>query len=451
MAQENSEIKVLSVVDDINNGGAGRAAYRIHQGVNAVRQGVRSKMFVKEGSPKEDVTTLSEFLPKGAWLKAWNWLAGKVKNQIQHSIRWRPYKNTQDKSYKSDLRGTWLNGALQKPEYDILHLHWINKRFIKIKDLPTDKPVIWTLHDSWPFCGTCHYFLDCKGYQHECGCCPQLGSSNPNDLSHKVWAEKKRVFDQLNLHIVSPSRWLADCARQSSLFVGRDIRVIPNCLDTDMFRPLSKAEIVEFAEHQQNAVVSRVLREATEEKGLAKPLILYGAANAASDRIKGFASLLSALQILDKQGFEANLVVFGTSETDLPLNFKHISVTFVGFVSDVNLLVWLYNAADVMVVPSLTENLSCAIMEALSCGTPVCCFNIGGNSDMVEHQVNGYLAKEKDCSDLTHGIQECISHSIEWGTAARESVVKKYSVDVVTKQYVELYKELASSVLSPQR
>ena len=99
--------------------------------------------------------------------------------------------------------------------------------------------------------------------------------------------------------------------------------------------------------------------------------------------------------------------------------------------------------ADVMVVPSLTENLSCAIMEALSCGTPVCCFNIGGNGDMVEHQVNGYLAKEKDCSDLAHGIQECIAHSAEWGAAARESVVKKYAVEVVAKQYVELYKELA--------
>ena len=110
---------------------------------------------------------------------------------------------------------------------------------------------------------------------------------------------------------------------------------------------------------------------------------------------------------------------------------------------DVNLLIWLYNAADVMVVPSLTENLSCAIMEALSCGTPVCCFNIGGNGDMVEHLVNGYLAKEKDWSDLALGIRDCITHSAEWGTAARESVVKKYAVDVVAKQYVELYKDVA--------
>lgn len=62
---------------------------------------------------------------------------------------------------------------------------------------------------------------------------------------------------------------------------------------------------------------------------------------------------------------------------------------------------------------------------------------------MVDHRVNGYLAKEKDWSDLAHGIQECIAHSAEWGAAARESVVKNYAVDVVAKQYVELYKELA--------
>lgn len=148
------------------------------------------------------------------------------------------------------------------------------------------------------------------------------------------------------------------------------------------------------------------------------------------------------MQILDKQGSEANLVVFGANATDLPLNFEHISVTFVGYIGNTAVLTALYSIADVMVVPSLTENLSCAIMESLSCGTPVCCFNIGGNGDMVEHQQNGYLANESDCIDLARGIQECITHSTEWGAAARESVVTKYAVDVVAKQYVELYKEV---------
>jgi len=409
-------VKVLSIVDNIANGGAGRAAYRIHQGVNAVDAGVQSKMFVKVGQQQEDVATLDQFVPHNALFRAFDWIAGKVKNQIQHKIVWRPYKKTQDSSYKSDLRGTWLNGALMKQEYDVLHLHWINKRFIKIEDLPTDKPIVWSLHDTWPFCGVCHYFGECDKFQHICGACPSLGSTIENDLSRKVLSRKKEVYDKLDLHIVAPSNWMAECARKSSLFAGRDIRVIPNCLDTELFKPL---------DIQPD-----------------KTYILYGAANAAKDERKGFKYLLRALEVLNEQGFtDYEVLVFGANKGDIELPVG-VPVQFLGFISDPRQLVILYNQAAVMVVPSHNENLSCAIMEALSCGRPVCCFDIGGNSDMVEHRVNGYLAKEKDCADMAAGIQECIAHSAEWGKSARESVLQKYTTEIVAKQYVELYREV---------
>ncbi|MDY4850741.1 MAG: glycosyltransferase [Paludibacteraceae bacterium] len=434
-------LRVLSVCTSDVAGGAARAAFRIHESVR--QEGVDSRMFVKQkGSHDPHVHALAEYTPQNGFQETMDWVALKIKNKWQHAL-WRPYRKTMDKNYKSDLRGTRIYGALQKWDYDVLHLHWINNRFIKIEDLPTDKPIVWTLHDSWPFCGVCHYFLDCVGYQQQCGSCPQLGSHDSNDLSYQIWKKKKSVFDTLNIHIVSPSRWLADCAAKSSLFAGRDIRVIPNCLDTNVFRPLTQTEVETnlSTAQKQNVAVSCVLRAAAAEKRLEKPFLLYGAANAVKDRIKGFASLLSALQILDQQGFEANLMVFGAAETELPMRFEHITVTFLGYVSDTSLLVTLYNMADVMVVPSLTENLSCAIMEALSCGTPVCCFNIGGNGDMVEHRVNGYLAKERDCTDMATGIKDCIAHSVEWSVAARESVVKRYSIPIVAKMYLDLYKE----------
>ncbi|MGN0317381.1 MAG: glycosyltransferase [Lachnospira sp.] len=437
-------IKILSVSHSDCAGGAAIAAHRIHRAVNEAHCGVQSTMLVK--SRHTDDTTIrcvDEFLPHNAFYRSWQWVKTKCANKYWHAL-WHPYQKTNDSNFKSDLRGMDIGDALRKLDYDVLHLHWINQRFIRLEDIPDDKPIIWTLHDSWPFCGECHYFLECEGYRQQCGCCPQLGSHCPNDLSHKIWKAKQKCYATKNIIVVSPSRWLADCAAESSLFRGRDIRVIPNCLDTDVFRPLLLSEIETnlSAAQKQNVAVSRVLRAAAEEKGLEKPFILYGAANAARDRRKGFSSLLSALQILDKQGLEANLMVFGAEETELSMRFEHISVTFLGYVSDTNLLVTLYNMADVMVVPSLTENLSCAIMEALSCGTPVCCFNIGGNGDMVEHRLNGYLAVEKDCADLANGIQECIAHSKEWGAVARDSVMRKYAMEVVAKQYVELYTEI---------
>ena len=437
----NFNIRILAVCTSDTSGGAARAAYRIHQGVRTL--GVDSQMFVKhKGSHDASVHALSDFVPNNPFYNALDWCTAKAKNKIQHYY-WNHYPK-RDQSFKSDLRGMNLHGALQKFDYDVLHLHWINQRFVDIRDLANvRKPIVWTLHDSWPFCGVCHYFLDCDGYQRQCGNCPQLGSNNPHDLSYRIWRQKAEIFRNLNLHIVSPSNWLAENARKSSLFCDFPIHVIPNCLDTDIFCPLTQQEISAIAEHQQNVVISRILREATEKR-LEKPLILYGAVNAAADRIKGFSSLLSALQILDKQGFDAHLIVFGANPQELPMQFNNIDVTFVGYINNTQTLTALYSVADVMVVPSLTENLSCAIMESLSSGTPVVAFNIGGNSDMITHQMNGYLARELNCEDMAKGILWCIEHKNDETLYddARNKVLNNFSIGIVAEQYKSLYRSL---------
>ena len=435
-------MKVLSVNTNDTHGGAARAAMRIMQGVQ--QHGVETQMLVKEKYTRDSVVVpLQQFIPRNILYRFADWVAQKLKNKYYHWL-WRPYSKTKENVFMSDSRGTRLGGALQKLDYDVLHLHWINQRFIKLQDLPKDKPIVWTLHDSWPFCGVCHYFLDCQRYQSHCGDCPFLHSSKERDLAYRVFEEKMQAYKNLNLHIVTPSRWLGDCAKQSALFGRFPVTVIPNCLDTDVFRPLAKNEKNKHLELaiQRNQALHLVKRAAGEKA--AKPLILYGAMNAAADRIKGFASLLSALQTLDKQGFEANMVVFGASESDLPMQFEHINVHFIGYVSDTDLLVTLYNLADVMVVPSLTENLSCAIMESLACATPVCCFNIGGNSDMVEHKVNGYLAQEQDSDDLALGIHWCLENNRDGALsqAARKKVMDNYTIERVGEMYVELYASL---------
>lgn len=436
-------MKVLFINTNDISGGAARAAMRIMLGVQ--KSGVEAQMFVKDKySQSSDVIPLSTYVPSSNWLlDIFKWVIQKCKNRY-HMFKWHPYKCTKQNVFMSDLRHTGIHGALQKLDYDIVHLHWINNRFLDIRELAKiHKPIVWTLHDSWPFCGVCHYFIDCERYQTHCGACPMLGSKKKQDLASEIFEKKLAVYKDLDLHIVTPSHWLGDCAKKSALLGRFPVHVIPNCLDTDLFRPLSSAEILIIAEHQQNAVVSRVLREATEKR-IAKPLILFGAMNAANDRRKGFASLLSALQILDAQGFEAHLVVFGTNAQELPMKFQNIEVTFVGYIHDSSFLTALYNIANVMVVPSLTENLSNAIMESLSCGTPVVAFKIGGNSDMIEHQQNGYLTKELDCEDMAKGIQWCIEHNTDGVLSrnSRDKVMTNYTIDIVSKQYKQLYQSI---------
>ena len=425
-------MKVLFVNTNDISGGAARAAMRIMRGVQ--QSGVDTQMFVKDKySKSSDVIPLSTFTPSSNWLfDIFKWVIQKFKNRY-HMFKWHPYKRTKLNVFMSDLRHTDIHGALQKLDYDIVHLHWINNRFLDIRELAKiHKPIVWTLHDSWPFCGVCHYFIDCERYQTHCG------------AAYEIFEKKLEAYKDLDLHIVTPSRWLGDSAKKSALLGRFPVHVIPNCLDTDLFRPLSAEEIRVIAEHQQNAVVSRVFSEAMQEKRIEKPFVLYGAMNAANDRRKGFASLLSALQILDAQGFEAHLVVFGANEQELPMKFQNIDVTFVGYIHDSSVLTALYIIADVMVVPSLTENLSNAIMESLSCGTPVVGFDIGGNGDMIDHKKNGYLAEEKDSKDLAQGIEWCIAQNADGilSKNAREKVLNNFTIDIVSEQYKELYESL---------
>lgn len=422
-------LKVLSVCTNDSSGGAARAAHRLHQGVRAL--GVDSRMFVKDKqSSDENVVPLAEFVPSHPLCKVGDWVAKKVKNKWQHA-QWGRYPNREN-IFMSDLRSTRLHGALQKLDYDVLHLHWINQRFVSIKDLPTNKPIVWTLHDSWPFCGVCHYFFDCEGYKQSCGNCPLLRSGSSDDLSHKVWMGKKKAYRHLDLHIVTPSRWLADCARQSGLLGRFPVTVIPNCLDTETFRPLIEIEI-----SPRWAKFS--------EKRLAKPFVLYGAMNAATDKRKGFANLLSALHSIEKQmGSDTfELIVFGADKPLEGLNLS-IPIHYVGYVNDSHELASLYSLASVMVVPSLTENLSCAIMESLSCGTPVAAFDIGGNGDMIDHKENGYLARERDDADLANGILWCLANNSDssLSKAARQKVLDNYTPEIVARQYEALYRSL---------
>lgn len=424
-------MKVLSVCTSFG-GGAGRAAYRIHQGVRNL--GVDSRMLLKAGKSNDpNIVTLDEFLPDNQYYRVIDWTRNKAKNKLQH-LRWNPYPEREN-VYLSDMRGTDLHGALKRLDYDVLHLHWLNNRFVSLNDLPKDKPIVWTLHDSWPFCGICHYFFECEGYKSQCGRCPFLHSDDTNDLSHKIWKKKASIFRDLDLHVVTPSRWLGECARQSSLLGRFPITVIPNCLDVNAYRPLDERN------------VSPRWSEMESIKSTNK-LILFGAVNAATDKVKGFSHLKAALSVLESRGSanDIELVVFGAEASELETDSR-IPIHGVGYIGNPQEMASLYNLASVTVVPSLSENLSCTIMESLSCGTPVVAFNVGGNIDMIEHKKNGYLAKEGDDLDLAYGISWCLENNTDncLGLNGREKVLHDYSFDSVCRRYAELYQQVVRS------
>ncbi len=407
-------MKVLHLNTNDNFGGAARAAYRLHQALNAHSNSVKSEMLVlKKGTDDPDVHLLS------------NSLFHKARPLLE-TIPLRKYKNREQVPFSS----SWVpfSGIVNKIEElnpDIVHLHWVNGGLLRIEDLAKiNKLIVWSLHDMWAFTGGCHYDEECGKYILGCAACPILRSDKKKDLSYKIFKRKQNTYNRIqSLTIIGLSKWLASCASNSSLLKNRVVKNLPNPIDTGVFKPLEKKiarEILNLPRH--------------------KKLILFGAMGGTSTRRKGFIELSDALNLIDEN---TEIVIFGSNEPKESQGFKQ-KPRYLGHVNDDVTLRLIYNAADVMVVPSIQENLSNAIMESLSCGTPVVGFDIGGNSDMIGHKINGYLAKPYDSADLANGINWVINDADKesLSKAARDKVLKCFDSKIVAEKYLDLYKTI---------
>jgi glycosyltransferase involved in cell wall biosynthesis len=170
-----------------------------------------------------------------------------------------------------------------------------------------------------------------------------------------------------------------------------------------------------------------------------KKVILFSALNSLSDPRKGAKELSEAINILELT--DIIFVVAGSGEPKVPLKLKY-PVYFIPPLADEYSLPLMYNIADVVIVPSLQENLANSIIESLSCGVPVVAFNIGGNKDMIEHKNNGYLAQAFEAKDIALGVEWILENKNypQLSDNARKKVLSEFDGEVVSKKYIQLYK-----------
>lgn len=434
--------KALNVVhlSSQDCGGAGKAAYRIHKGLQAI--GINSTMLVlnkKSGDPSVKVLPprYSGQMVNCLDVPAYNspiWLqhAGNLYKLLKRYPK-RPSGLELFTDAESNVR---IDLIREIAAADILHLHWVAgaMNYDGIYLTMKHKPIVWTLHDMNPFTGGCHYAGDCLKYKNSCGACPQLGSDDTRDHSRKIWTQKKYAVQNLNIHVVTPSRWLGRCAQESAIFSNQSVQIIPNGFPLDIFKPYPKMQI----------------RKASNLPKSAK-IILFGADSVTNQR-KGFVYLLSALNRFPlKEGHEYILATFGSLPEGIKIPSKY-KLLHAGQITDENQLALIYSAADIFVLPSVEDNLPNTAVEALACGTPVVGFEIGGVPDMVEHRVNGYLAKPKDVADLMNGINWVISEyekGVHFTQKCRRGVEKSFALDMQACAYNELYERLMRNSWSP--
>jgi glycosyltransferase involved in cell wall biosynthesis len=393
-------------------GGAGRAALRIHQAL--FKAGVDSRMKVGRSSIEDwTVHGPSTNLERGLAL-----LRPHLTSPICKAL-----KTGNSSLHSPQVLPSNCVKRINDSDADVVNLHWVQGEMLSVADIGRiQKPVVWTLHDMWAFCGAEHYTGEDRwreGYHRNNRPAYERGF----DLNRWTWKRKLKHWKR-PIQIITPSRWLADCAKESALLRDWPVSIIPYTIDTDVWQPIDK--------HLSRELLG-LPTDAT--------LLLFGAEGGIIDHRKGYDLLLKAISYLrdDFSAKNLELVVFGQFQ---PQHFPNLGfpIHFTGHLYDNLSLRALYSAADVFALPSRIDNLPVTCMEAISCGTPVVAFNYSGPPSMIEHQSNGFLAKAFDEEDFASGIRWIVNQDVEEiRKVVRNYAVKRFSHSPVVEQYIKLY------------
>lgn len=314
-------------------------------------------------------------------------------------------------------------------DFDIVHFNWI-LGYVEPVIHPyyfKDKPIVWTLHDMNAFTGGCIYSGDCEKYKTECKNCPLICSNRDDDIANKFFKMRMQAYQHLDVHVVAPCEWMANCARQSKLFSRFPVSVIRYAQPLNIFRPLDKYNLREIFKIQKDEF-----------------LLLFTADKISSVR-KGFVYLLEALKLLARTSIASKVVLFVIGEGAPDDIFKlGMKVNPLGYISSLEMMAIIYNCADALIVPSLEDNSPNTICESLGCGTPVIAFNSGGIPEMIIHKETGYVAKKGDVNDLLNGIMWAsqVCGSMDTRIKCRNFASIYYSESGQAAAYEKLYKEI---------
>lgn len=408
-------MKVLHLSTTDRQGGASIAAFRVSEAMKGA--GIDSKMLVVEKLSDTDmVVAIKDY--KFKYFFYYNRMKQSLANKIKNFLFKPILLYSTDMMHVPDIsRMKEINEA------DVIYIYWVHNSFMNIKDisqiLKLGKPVFFSLQDMWHMTGGCHYAMGCEEYKHDCKKCPMIQRRLMKGRSHALLNKKLRLWNTNNIHVIAPSRWMQDCAQKSQLFHQRQVFCIPNTLNDRVFRVMDK-------------------RVARDVLGLPQDrhLVMFGAIGGTTNRYKGWEYADSLMQ---RMGKEADLVVLGN--TYKSSSYKTYAI---GRLNDEYSLAYLYNAVDVFISPTQAECFGQTISESISCGTKAVVFNVGGVSDIVTHQDNGYLAEPNNVDDLERGVRWVFETNNDESERRRlhEDIRSKFSYSVVAAQHCRIIEDV---------
>ncbi len=410
-------LKVVTISFSLNKGGAGLAANNFRHLL------VNNKSISKEGSITQDDAGKYQFFKRLISLAL-----SKLQldgNPIKHSLNLFSYKPVL-KSFKNT-------------EDIIHHLHWLNNDTLSILDfdkIPSGSII--TLHDEWLYCGSEHIYKindDSNDFIHGYHYLKKgVFGINWNFL---IWKVKLKKLEHRNdLIYTVPSSWILDRAKSSSMLKNSDIRLLPNPIDCEVFKPSEKK--------LANSFKSSLNIENDS-------FIIVFASTNQKNKLKGINLLNEALQLLHSRSMNIPaskivLVNFGKrKDEEILCGFRNISI---GYVKDPAHLAELYSLADCVVIPSIVESFGQVAAEALACCTPVVSFDTSGLRDIVHHRSNGLVARAFSPTSLCEQLLEMINISeksrLIMGENGRKYILENFSCTILANKYFNILKDAAA-------
>ena len=308
---------------------------------------------------------------------------------------------------------------------DVIHVHWPNGLIDlgHLSEIAQKRPVVWTLHDMNSFTSICHYSLGCSGFRNGCSKCPAAVSNARGVVAGHFTKKNKALSSIPNLHLVSPSKWLANQASISEIFANRTVAVIPNPLPDPAPLPINRSEARAF------------LGIGPEVKS-----VFMISASSLLDPVKSIKTAVSAFEETFQADTSALLLIAGRGHLDT----YSAQVQHLGYLDSDHSRLAL-SASDYLVVPSRAENQPLAISEAQAYGASVIARNDTGLPEHLEIDPRGFLFDDDVTlsSALTAAARAIPTERMRNALATRAR--KRYAMDTAISRYDEIYNSALNS------
>ncbi|MBR5118295.1 MAG: glycosyltransferase [Muribaculaceae bacterium] len=410
-------MRVVIVNHSDMQGGAAIVSLRLAHALQEV--GVDARMLVIDKQSDDPLVCVMG----GKWGNKWRFLAERLGVFMRNGFR-------RDTLFKIDTGSHGINIATHPwvKDADVVCLNWVNQGTMSLKSIKkladSGKPIVWTMHDMWNCTGVCHYSFDCERYKDRCHSCPLLETKG-DDLSTKIQEKKRKLYEQVPIHFVAVSHWLADCCRQSKTMSNSSLSVIFNAFPIHDFD---------------------YCRLSGEIEGIpADKKILVMGARRLDVEVKGFKELIETTQYIARNKPELagkiHLVLYGDLHDKSLLDKIEVPCTYLGLIGSTEKLSQLYRHSDIVLSTALYENLPGTLIEGQASGCLPVTFGKGGQADIVEHLKTGYIADYKDPASVASGIEWAISANVSREFLHGE-VERKFAASKIAQQYIELFNNL---------